>query len=98
MFSLSEGKIINAASTDLAVLDFGNVFIIHMLFQPFAAIVHWFVLYLFLGWQAFIAIGIMVTLLLILSLNGKLVTGVRAKSAIMTDTRLKILYDTIAGI
>ena len=37
---VSEGKIINAASSDLVVLDFGHIFVVHLMFEPFVAIVH----------------------------------------------------------
>lgn len=46
---MSEGKIINAASSDLVVLDYGHFFVIQLLIEPFVSIVHLFLMYLLIG-------------------------------------------------
>ena len=95
---VSEGKIINAASSDLVVLDYGHYFVVQVLFEPFVVVVHLALMYLLIGVE--VVYGFLVILVIILSqiLTGKCVTTLRDKAAHFTDQRLKLLYDVVSGI
>ena len=95
---VSEGKIINSASSDLVVLDFGHFFVIQLLFEPFVAIVHMILMYQLIGVTAIYGFLVIFAMILLQILFGKCITIIRDRTAKITDARLKLLYDVIAGI
>ena len=51
MSRVSEGKIINTASSDLVLLDYAHFVVIHLLFEPFVAVVDMIFLGLVIGYD-----------------------------------------------
>ena len=95
---VSEGKIINAASSDLIVLDYGHTFVLQVLFEPFVEVVHLILMYLLIGVEVFYGFLLIVAIILSQFLTGKCITALRDKGALYTDQRLKLLYDMVSGI
>ena len=64
-FRVSEGKIINAASSDLVVLDLGHFDIIHLMFEPFVTMVYLFLMGLLVGYVVLLGFAVIVVLILV---------------------------------
>ena len=82
---MSEGKIINAASSDLVVLDYGQYYINFMLFSPFALPVYILVLWLLGGSEIIWGLLFSFCSLGVTPLFGKCARRYKTQSANLTD-------------
>ena len=82
---MSEGKIINAASSDLVLLDYGHRIIIHLLFEPFVAIIHLIFLGLVIGYDVIWGFIVMILLILFQTILAACLKYCRYKSTAKTD-------------
>ena len=63
------------------VLDYGHYFVVHLLFEPFVAIVHLILMYHLIGVEVFYGFLLNVALILTQLLAGKCITVLRDKAA-----------------
>lgn len=80
------------------VLDFGHIFIVHLMFEPFVAVVHLVLMIQLIGYEACYGFLVLAAIILFQIVIGKCVTNLRTKASKWTDARLKLLYDVISGI
>ena len=85
MNRVSEGKIINAASSDLVLLDYGHFVMIHLLFEPFVAIIHLIFLGLVIGYNVIWGFIVMIFLIFFQAILAACLKYCRFKSTVKTD-------------
>lgn len=88
----SEGAMLNAATGDLAILDLGHYYLIHLFFEPIVALLYLVFFYVFLGPP--VVFGFLAILLAVL-LQAPVawcLTRIRTSTLALTEQRLTILY------
>ena len=95
---MSEGRIINAATADLTLLDFGHCFLMHILFEPFVLSFYLVLLVWLVGSSVIWGVSLLILLVISPLLCSKFLRKLRAKTSLFAHARLKLLYDVISGI
>ena len=80
------------------MLDFGHIFVIHLMFEPLVAIVYLVLMIQLVGYEACFGFVTILALILLQLVFGRCVTHYRNKASKWTDARLKLLYDVVSGI
>ena len=96
--SVTEGRVLNAATADLVVLDYGQYYISHMFYDPLATPVFFIMLYLLLGWEVILGFALPLLLIIFSPTCGYCTNALREKAAAATDERLKAMVDILEGI
>lgn len=84
--SSSEGALINAATTDLVVLDLGHYYIIHLFFEPLVALLYFFYFYHWVGIEIIWGFAIMILVILLQLPFASCLNKLRARLLPLTDT------------
>lgn len=95
---ISEGRVINAATSDLVVLDIGHSHVMHLLFEPFVALINIYLLTALAGFTVIYGFFAMLGFVLLQIFTSRCVSWLRSKASSLTDSRLKLLHDTVSGI
>ena len=80
------------------MLDVGHIFVIHLMFEPFVALVHLGLMISLVGYEACFGFAALLGIVLLQLPIGKCITHFRNKASKWTDARLKLLYDVVSGI
>ena len=97
-FRISEGKIINAATSDLVALDHSHMFINVMVVMPFASLAILPIVYSLVGIDGIWGFLIIFSFIIIQVFASRCIAKVRRRTSQVTDSRLKLLYDFVSGV
>lgn len=85
-------------SSDLTVLDQGHIFVTHLLFEPFVALIHLTLISLIVGLDILWGVIVMIAVIASQLLFACCLKSLRKQVSTFTDQRLKLLESILSGI
>lgn len=85
-------------SSDLTVLDQGHIFVTHLIFEPFVALIHLTLISLIIGLDVLWGVIVMVAVIASQLLFARCLKALRKEVSLYTDRRLKLLDSILSGI
>ncbi|KAG8235221.1 hypothetical protein J437_LFUL015913 [Ladona fulva] len=92
------GQIVNLMSNDVSRFDFIMIFAHYLWMAPLQSLIITYILYTKLGLSALIGVLVMILTIPLQSWLGKRTAVLRAKTAVRTDERVKLMSEIIIGI
>jgi len=95
---ISIGHVVNLASNDVQRFDLAFSFVQYLWITPLNLAVFTYLVYMEVGWSAFLATGFILLQIPLLICLARLFAHLRFKSARVTDKRVRIMNEVISGI
>jgi ATP-binding cassette subfamily C (CFTR/MRP) protein 4 len=92
------GQMVNLLSNDVNRFDNSLIFIPFIVTAPIQTIVTIAYLYYFLEWTVFVGCSVLIVYLPFQTFMGRLFSGLRAKTAILTDERIRLMNEIIPAM
>ncbi|KAJ1523375.1 hypothetical protein ONE63_001242 [Megalurothrips usitatus] len=94
----ASGQVVNLLSNDVSRFDIMSIFLNHLWIDPALTLIVAYLLYLHVGWAAFVGIGSVFIVVPLQSYTGALSSKFRHKIAVRTDKRVRFMDEIVNGV
>ncbi|XP_067014322.2 ATP-binding cassette subfamily C member 4 [Anabrus simplex] len=92
------GQVVNLLSNDVSRFDLVSVFIHYLWSSPVIAVIIAYLMWVEIGWPAFVGIAAVFVVVPLQAYTGKLSAIFRRKTAFKTDKRVRLMDEILSGI